>query len=318
MSLLLEKKGTIPVETWVIRAGVALLFVFVGQSKFSNRSQWVAIFNQIGFGQWFRYFTGVLQITGGLLTLTPRTFVYGILTLASTMAGAMAAWIVFLGSPVTAIIPGFLLLGLFFVGGEELIEFPSRLKRLIPVLVALAISAHPSGAQPQAERALKFEVASIKVSNIRGPQGVQVQYLPGGRLSAKGAPIPILIGEAYGIDWRGRVALTPEFTKSHPEPREQYDIEAVAPLESIAAGTTAATQKEILRSMLQSLLSDRFRLVLRRETQEMPVFAIVIAKDGHNLKPATMKAADCVGKANLSGDGVSCHSFQAGSGPDIG
>src|SRR5262245_33649149 len=99
---------------------------------------------------------------------------------------------------------------------------------LAPMVMALVVMvAHYASAQIATPRGLTFEVASIKLSTIRGPQGVQVEYFPGGRFSAKGAPIPILIGEAYGIDWR-RVALGPEFTKSHAEPREQYDIEAIA------------------------------------------------------------------------------------------
>jgi putative oxidoreductase len=115
--------------TWLLRVGVALLFIYVGQTKFAARSSWIEIFNRIGFGQWLRYLTGVLQVFGGVLILIPRTFVYGIIVLACTMAGAMAAWVFFLGSPVTAVIPGFLLLGLFFVGSEELIYLLSKLKQ---------------------------------------------------------------------------------------------------------------------------------------------------------------------------------------------
>jgi len=124
-----EKKEAIPIETWLIRAGVALLFILVGQSKFATRSQWVAIFDQIGFGQWFRYLTGTLQVAGGLIMLIPRTFVYGIIVLASTMIGAIAAWIFFLGSPISAVIPGLFLLGLFFVGGDELLELASKVEQ---------------------------------------------------------------------------------------------------------------------------------------------------------------------------------------------
>jgi amino acid transporter len=49
----------------------------------------VNIFEQIGFGQWFRYFTGVMQITGALLMLTPWTLTIGAAMLACTMVGAM-------------------------------------------------------------------------------------------------------------------------------------------------------------------------------------------------------------------------------------
>jgi len=178
--------------------------------------------------------------------------------------------------------------------------------------------AHHGSAQLPAPRAMGFEVASIKLSKTVGPQGVQVNYLPGGRFSAKAAPIPILIGEAYEIDWRGRVALSPEFTKSHAAPSEQYDIEAIAAKDAIPVGASLAMQKEILRGMLKSLLADRFKLVLRQEMQQMPVFAIVVAKKGPKLKLASTKPDECTGKANVLGDGISCHSFQVGSGPEIG
>src|SRR5215831_15110004 len=59
-------------KKWMLRAVVALLFICVGSNKFAARSPWIQIFAQIGFGQWFRYFTGVLQIAGGLLVLIPR------------------------------------------------------------------------------------------------------------------------------------------------------------------------------------------------------------------------------------------------------
>jgi hypothetical protein len=83
---------------------------------------WVALFDKIGFGQWFRYFTGALRVLGGVLILIPRTFPFGILLVACTMAGAMAAWIFLLGSPLSAVIPAALLGGLVAIGGEELID----------------------------------------------------------------------------------------------------------------------------------------------------------------------------------------------------
>jgi uncharacterized protein (TIGR03435 family) len=38
--------------------------------------------------------------------------------------------------------------------------------------------------------------------------------------------------------------------------------------------------------MLQALLADRFKLTLRRETKEVPVYALVMAKDGSKLQEA--------------------------------
>jgi hypothetical protein len=117
------------VSRWLPRLGVAILFLFVGTAKFQIQSPWVRIFEQIGFGEWFRYLTGTLQVIGAVLVLIPRTFAIGILILACTMAGAMAFWIFWLGAPFNAAIPGILLLGLLFVGGEALIDFSGMYRK---------------------------------------------------------------------------------------------------------------------------------------------------------------------------------------------
>ncbi len=97
MRLLLEERRSVMdvAGIWLPRIVVAMLFIVVGRSKFAEHGEWVAIFAKIGFGQWFRYFTGVLQVVGGVLVLVPKTFVLGILLIGCTMAGAMAAWISF-------------------------------------------------------------------------------------------------------------------------------------------------------------------------------------------------------------------------------
>jgi hypothetical protein len=74
-----------------------------------------------------RFFTGGIQIVGGLLVLIPCTFAFGILILACTMLGAMALWVFLLGAPL-ALIPGALLGGLLAVGGEDLLSLGSRNK----------------------------------------------------------------------------------------------------------------------------------------------------------------------------------------------
>ena len=47
-----------------------------------------------------------------------------------------------------------------------------------------------------------------------------------------------------------------------------------------------------LRMMLQNLLAERFHLVLHREQKAMPVYALVVGKNGPKLKEATEKADD--------------------------
>ena len=60
---------------WTVRGGVALFFLIFGMEKFSADpgSHWVLLFQQIGAGAWFRYFTGVVEVLGALLVLIPRT-----------------------------------------------------------------------------------------------------------------------------------------------------------------------------------------------------------------------------------------------------
>ena len=103
--------------TWLPRIAVALVFVGVGISKFTD-PMWVRLFGRIGFGQWFRYFTGMMQIVGGIIVLIPRLSLLGIAMLACTMTGAVITWIAF-GLPLNAPIPGALLIALISVGWNE-------------------------------------------------------------------------------------------------------------------------------------------------------------------------------------------------------
>ena len=103
--------------TWLPRLAIAVVFVSVGSSKFRD-PMWVRLFDRIGFGQWFRYLTGVMQVAGGLLTLVPPLSLIGIAMLACTMAGAVIVWIAF-GLALAAIVPGALLALLLVVGFGE-------------------------------------------------------------------------------------------------------------------------------------------------------------------------------------------------------
>ena len=94
---------------WALRAGVALVFTVFALEKLIGTS-WVRMFEEIGLGQWFRHFTGFLQLGGSVLLLAPRTARLGAALIGITMAGAMVAHIALLDTGVGgAIIPGALL-----------------------------------------------------------------------------------------------------------------------------------------------------------------------------------------------------------------
>jgi putative oxidoreductase len=102
------------VGEWAIRIGVAGAFIVFGLEKFpsDSGSMWVDMFHRIGLGDWFRYFTGVVEVLGGLLVLIPRTALIGFTILAVTMAGAVIIVAFVLGHPEDSIFPGVFTLAL--------------------------------------------------------------------------------------------------------------------------------------------------------------------------------------------------------------
>jgi len=47
------------------------LFLYLGGAKLLGSPAAVRLFHDIGWGQWFRYVTGVVELTGGLLLVVP-------------------------------------------------------------------------------------------------------------------------------------------------------------------------------------------------------------------------------------------------------
>jgi putative oxidoreductase len=63
----------------------------------------VQTFGLLGLGQWFRYFTGTIEIVSAVLLFIPGLALYGALAAAVTMTGAVIAHVAVLGgSPVPA------------------------------------------------------------------------------------------------------------------------------------------------------------------------------------------------------------------------
>ena len=89
-----------------------------------------------------------------------------------------------------------------------------------------------------------------------------------------------MLGYAYGIR-PDRIVGLPAWTD-----QDRFDIAARAP---------ADTPDDQLRPMLRTLLADRFRLVVRAETREQPVYALVVERNarlGPNLNLSTECDAD--------------------------
>ncbi|HTM17274.1 MAG TPA: DoxX family protein [Terracidiphilus sp.] len=106
--------GREKISDWVLRFGVALPFLLFGFEKFPSgpTAQWVRFFDQVGLGQWFRYFTGVVEIAGGALVLFPATSRIGLGILGLTMAVASVIHIFIMHEPANVIVTGGLCVGL--------------------------------------------------------------------------------------------------------------------------------------------------------------------------------------------------------------
>ena len=76
---------------WTLQILAALFFLAAGLSKLAGVPYNVMVFEKVGFGQWFRYFTGVLEIAGALMLLMPRRIAVGGAVLSVVMIGAVIA-----------------------------------------------------------------------------------------------------------------------------------------------------------------------------------------------------------------------------------
>jgi uncharacterized protein (TIGR03435 family) len=132
-------------------------------------------------------------------------------------------------------------------------------------LLSLSIVALAASAQTPT-----FEVASIKPNRSLG--GMSSIHLSKGRVSMENVSLKKVILNAYGIpDDR-------EYTIDGPRwlTTEHFDIDAIFP------GDTPLPQ---VRQMMQTLLAERFKLVLHRETRQLTMYSLVIAKDGLKIHP---------------------------------
>jgi uncharacterized protein (TIGR03435 family) len=180
----------------------------------------------------------------------------------------------------------------------------------IPVVAAMFQSAAAtqqestsSSKTVEPDSRFSFEVASIRPSSpvpaglgLRGgAAGAQATCADRGRpqidprrFAISGVTLYYLIVRAYG-EWtypRGNcgginasnvLSGGPGWIRSDP-----WDIQAIVP-----EGTPVYTPQEFgiakapeLQKMLQTLLEKRFKLVLRRETKEVPVFLLKVSKGG--------------------------------------
>ncbi len=151
--------------------------------------------------------------------------------------------------------------------------------------------------------AQSFEVASIKPS-ATDSRAVAFQITPG-RYTARGITAKLLLQQAYDIrDFQ--ISGGPGWITT-----DRYDI--------VAKAETGNLTRETIKAMLQSLLAERFKLQIHRETKDLPIYLLVVGKDGPKLhasenQPDTTGDVPPLNAPKAGGQGQVAH-MVAGSGP---
>ena len=91
-----SSKGRL-ITLWTLSGLVALAFLGAGGAKLAGTAVMVELFAKVGLGQWFRYFTGLLEVVGAIGLLMSRYAFYAAVLLAMVMVGAIIAEVAVIG-----------------------------------------------------------------------------------------------------------------------------------------------------------------------------------------------------------------------------
>jgi bla regulator protein blaR1 len=142
----------------------------------------------------------------------------------------------------------------------------------LPLAIGI-LHAQSAAARPQ------FEVASIK-RNTSGSNNQLLGSRSPGTFNADNYPLRGLIAGAYHVKVF-QIAGAPGWIDS-----VRYDITAKPAVDTATFRRQPwQAQEQEMGLMLQSLLEDRFHLKFHRETKEIPIYALTVAKGGPKLQP---------------------------------
>jgi uncharacterized protein (TIGR03435 family) len=168
---------------------------------------------------------------------------------------------------------------------------------LVTVAAAGLVAGHGLSAQQQADPGapVSFEVASIKPTAASDGNSF-VRRLPGGRFDSHNVAARFLITFAYQLQ-PFQIVGDPGWVGN-----DRFDINAK--MEGDPPPLAPGAGIDPMQLALRTLLADRFKLVMHKETRELDTYALVMArpggKPGPALKPST---TDCAAEAKKMGRG---------------
>ena len=171
------------------------------------------------------------------------------------------------------------------------------------VLAALSSAAVSQTAPPppqhhDTQTTFAYDAVTIKPD----PDGHGFFKLSPDSFSMGGMPAWVLIRSAYGVLMEGQVVGLPGWAKTEP-----IAVEA-----KMDADTTRALRKlppmeqwKQMQLMLQAMLADRFALKAHRETNDLPIYELTVAKGGSKMKQTSPDTTG--GNANYASGKVTAH-----------
>jgi len=122
-SLSKPRTRAVTVFTWVLRILLAGVFLSGAVMKLTGAPMMIAEFQQVGLGDWFRYFTGALELVGGVAVLLPAVSPLGAALLLVVDLGACIAQVRVLHQDwIHTIVIGTLLVVLIYLQRARLSE----------------------------------------------------------------------------------------------------------------------------------------------------------------------------------------------------
>jgi uncharacterized protein (TIGR03435 family) len=190
---------------------------------------------------------------------------------------------------------------------KEALMKTSRLL-LFTLVLAISLASTRSGAQSQTTTAatpvFEYEVASIKPSKPSN-NGVSSGFnYSGNGFTATGLTLQSLIQQVFEIQ-NDQLAGAPVWLNT-----ERYNIDAkmdssvADALQKLSPDDCASARLQ----MLKALLVDRLKLTFHRDTKELPIYSLLIAKNGPKLKEAKPGDTYPNGIAGMLGPGMSTSS----------
>jgi uncharacterized protein (TIGR03435 family) len=163
---------------------------------------------------------------------------------------------------------------------------------VVTVSIAALTERHVDGHGLQAvESPPAFEVASVRPNNS-GDRGTYFTY-QGGRFNATNATLRVLIRHSYGVQ-DSQITGGPSWVNS-----DRFNIIAKGDVgQSPAFPVQLADGQSRLQLMMQALLAERFKLVVRKERKESNAYSLVLARSDGRLGPALRRSdVDCAALA---------------------